>query len=100
MKILLALLILFSSSFTAHAHEDVFPFSATITVSGMTCEACVATLEKKFSKEEAVTEAKADLETQTIHVTFKPNTYVSKLQIREAVDWAGFELENIEYQHP
>ena len=100
MKILFALLLLFSLSFIAQANDENIPSSATVTVSGMTCEACVATLEKKFGKEEAVTEAKADLETQTINVTFKPDTYVSKPQIKEAVDWAGFDLKNIEYQYP
>ena len=97
---LLTLILLFSSSFTAQAHDDEFPLSVAVTVSGMTCEACVETLEKKFSKEEAATKVNADLETQTINVQFKSNTYISRLQIKEAVDWAGFDLENIEYQYP
>ena len=100
MRILFILLLLFGSSLTAQAHNDEFPLSVTVIVSGMMCEACVETLEKKFSKEEAVIKAKADLETQTISLTFKPDTYVSRLQIKEAVDWAGFDLKNIEYQYP
>lgn len=100
MKILLTFILFLCFSLPLQAHDDEFPISVIITVDGMTCEVCAQTLEKKFSEKEAVAEVHTDLETKKITLTFKHDTYVSRLQIRKALECGGYDLVNIEYQYP
>ncbi len=67
----------------------------TVTVSGMTCEACTQTMEVKFSKEESVENVSASFETQEIIIEEKDEQKLSDEKIAEIIHWGGYELKEI-----
>lgn len=67
----------------------------TVTVSGMTCQPCADTMEKKFSKEESVKNVSASFETQKIIIDEKDNITISDEKIAEIINWGGYDLKEI-----
>lgn len=65
-----------------------------LTVEGMQCEHCKASVEKALSSVEGVESAKVDLKKKTAAVTLSADTPDSTLT--EAVVNAGFEVKGIE----
>ena len=83
---------------TANAEDyNEVPNDIVITITGMTCSACTNTMEKKFSKENNVKKATADLETQTITVDMDGAAKISQERIQEIIDWGGYDLISIDY---
>ena len=64
--------------------------SATYTVSGMTCEHCVASVSEEVLEIAGVTGVDVDLPTGTLTVT--SDRPVSEDDVRAAVDEAGYEV--------
>lgn len=77
------------SPITAQADE------ITVSVAGMTCEACTQTMEKKFSKEESVESVTASFKAQEIIINEKENAALSDEKIAEIIYWGGYELKEI-----
>ena len=64
--------------------------TATYTVSGMTCEHCVASVSEEVLEIAGVTGVDVDLPTGTLTVTC--DRPVSEDDVRAAVDEAGYEV--------
>jgi copper chaperone len=64
--------------------------TATYTVSGMTCEHCVASVSEEVLEIAGVTGVDVDLPTGTLTVT--SDRPVSEDDVRAAVDEAGYEV--------
>ena len=64
--------------------------TATYTVSGMTCEHCVASVSEEVLEIAGVTRVDIDLPTGTLTVT--SDRPVSEDDVRAAVDEAGYEV--------
>ena len=64
--------------------------TATFTVSGMTCEHCVASVKEEVSEISGVTEVEVDLETGRL-VVVAPDP-VDPAAVRAAVDEAGYDV--------
>ena len=64
--------------------------TATYTVSGMTCEHCVASVTEEVLEIAGVTGVDVDLPTGTLTVT--SDRPVSEDDVRAAVDEAGYEV--------
>ena len=84
-------------SFGTYA-EETTPTSAIVEVKGMVCDFCAQSLKKVFGKKEAVKDIAVDLDTQMVTVNFKDSQKLTDKEIKEAIDWAGYDLVNIEYQ--
>jgi len=63
----------------------------TLSINGMTCSSCAATVEKSVSKIEGVNSATVNFATEKINVEFD-ETRVTIPQIKEAVAKTGYEL--------
>ena len=66
------------------------PSTASFTVSGMTCEHCVASVTEEVLEIDGVTAVHVDLATGAITVT--SDQPVSETDVRSAVDEAGYAL--------
>lgn len=64
--------------------------STTFTVTGMTCEHCVAAVSTEVSKIKGVTDVSIDLPSGA--VTVMATGPIDRAAISEAVDEAGYEL--------
>ena len=64
--------------------------TATYTVSGMTCEHCVASVTEELSELDGVTEVAVDLSTGA--VTVASSAHLDPAAVKAAVDEAGYEL--------
>ena len=84
-------------SFGTHA-EETTPTSAIVEVKGMVCDFCAQSLKKVFGKKEAVKEIDVNLDTQKVTVQFNDSQQLTDEEIKEAIDWAGYDLVNIEYK--
>ncbi len=62
----------------------------TYTVSGMTCEHCVASVTEEVSELEGVTDVAVDLPTGAVTVT--STAPVDEARVRAAVEEAGYHL--------
>ena len=62
---------------------------ATLTVPGISCGHCVATIEEAVGALAGVAQVKADAGTKRVEVAFDPNR-VSSAQIEAALDDAGY----------
>jgi copper ion binding protein len=82
--IVLFTLVIAVSAFSAEKIKTV-----TLSVSGMTCQSCVNTVEKALKKVEGVKEAKADLKKNRVTVSYASATITSAMLV-EAVSNAGF----------
>ena len=82
--IVLLTLIFALSAFAAEKVKTV-----TLSVSGMSCQSCVSTVEKALKKVEGVKEANADLKKNRVTVSYASATITSAMLI-EAVSNAGF----------
>ena len=80
-----------------HAQETT-PKFAVVEVKGMVCDFCAQSLKKVFGKKEAVKGIDVNLETQKVTVQFNDSQQLTNEEIKEAIDWAGYDLVNIEYQ--
>lgn len=66
----------------------------TITVNGMKCEHCKATVEAALKALEGVKSAKVNLAERNVNINFDEKV-VSEAQMKQAVDAAGhFEMVN------
>jgi len=66
----------------------------TITVNGMKCEHCKATVEAALKALEGVKSAEVNLAERNVNINFDENV-VSEAQMKQAVDAAGhFEMVN------
>ncbi|MFC1994470.1 heavy metal translocating P-type ATPase [Chloroflexota bacterium] len=65
--------------------------SVTLTISGMTCAACVANVEKALKDVSGVTSARANLPTSKVTVEYKPEQ-ASLKAMKKAVDSIGYEV--------
>ncbi len=64
--------------------------SATYTVTGMTCEHCVASVTEEISEIDGVHEVSVELGSGTVTVTSE--SAVTEADIRAAVEEAGYSL--------
>lgn len=65
----------------------------SITIEGMTCQHCVARVEKSLKELDGVVEAKVDLASKTAKLKFWED--VDDALIRTAVDDAGYQVTEI-----
>lgn len=61
------------------------------SIQGMTCSGCERTISRVVGNLEGVAEAKADLDSATVSVTYDPEK-VSIEKIRSAVDGIGYKF--------
>ena len=90
MKKLLSLIcaaIIFSTSNALAFETDV-----TIKIAGMTCEACVNTMQKVFKKVHSVQDVNVSLDDQTILIDEKDGLQISEEKIKELIEWGGYDL--------
>ncbi len=64
--------------------------STTYTVTGMTCEHCVASVTEEITEIAGVTDVAVDLPTGTVTVT--ADQPLDQAQVRAAVQEAGYQL--------
>jgi copper chaperone len=64
--------------------------STVISVSGMTCEHCVAAIEKEIGSLPGVTQVQVGLDTGTVRIAGNP--LPSNLALRDAVISAGYQM--------
>lgn len=74
------------------------PSTAVVTVEGLTCEVCVRRLEERISKVPGVKAATADLARQAAALTFEEGAAVSRDDITDAVQDAGFRATGVEWR--
>jgi copper chaperone CopZ len=89
-KLFLTFLLLFLST-PAFASNVI-----SVQIDGMTCRACVMTIEKQFGKLESVASVNADLDTQIITLAKKDSQNISDAKIKELIEWGGYDLIKIE----
>lgn len=90
-KIFLTLIILLLPIGAAKAFDS----DITIQIDGMTCEACVQTIEKSFRKLDSIADMDVNLETQTLLIDVIDNQDVSDEKIKELIEWGGYDLISI-----
>ena len=74
--------------------KGVIEMEKTITVNGMKCEHCKATVESALTALEGVKSAEVNLAERNVYINFDENV-VSEAQMKQAVDAAGhFEMLN------
>jgi putative copper-exporting ATPase len=74
--------------------KGVRDMEKTITVNGMKCEHCKATVEAALKALEGVKSAEVNLAERNVNINFDENV-VSEAQMKQAVDAAGhFEMVN------
>jgi len=88
MRVLLTLILL-CLPVSAHASDIV------VNLTGMSCQPCADTMEKKFSKEESVEEVSATFEPQQIVINVKEGANLSDEKIAEIINWGGYDLIEI-----
>lgn len=71
---------------------------AVVSVKGMVCSACAASLEKRLSGLADVKKVVVTLEKEQAVVTFAPETKVTDKDIQKAVTDAGFNVTKIEWR--
>ncbi len=64
---------------------------AELSVSGMTCAACVARVERALRKVDGVVDANVNLATERAGIVYRPEL-VDLSQLREAVEGAGYDV--------
>ncbi|MCL2874639.1 MAG: heavy metal translocating P-type ATPase [Defluviitaleaceae bacterium] len=64
---------------------------AILTVSGMSCAACAASVERTINKQEGVVQGQVNFGTEKLYVEFKPDL-ISIGEIFDVVEKAGFQL--------
>lgn len=67
---------------------------ATLTISGMHCGGCVASVDRVLAKLPGVGERKISVGTATLTVD---ESQVGEAQLREAVDGAGFDVTAVSW---
>lgn len=90
--LIIALSILTPPSFVMAQSDDA---DVTVTVDGMTCEACVQTLDKVFTKQESVNNVDVVLEDQTLAIDTVEGQILEDAKIKELVEWGGYDLVSI-----
>ena len=75
--------------------EDIATEKAVLSVKGMTCAACVATIESYVGCQDGVVNVSVALLAERAEVVFKPDE-ISPEQIKDAIDDVGFEGEVLE----
>ncbi|RFM27486.1 heavy-metal-associated domain-containing protein [Deminuibacter soli] len=66
--------------------------SVTLKASGLTCSMCSRAIYKALTKIDAVSEVKADIETSSYDIHFKPGAAVVLDDLKNAVKDAGFSV--------
>jgi copper ion binding protein len=66
------------------------PFAVTVSVTGMTCEHCVASVTEEVQEIPGVTEVRVDLATGSVSVT--SDQPLSDADVQAAVEEAGYQL--------
>ena len=66
-----------------------------IKIDGMTCIACVETMQKVFKKENSVDTVEVSLENQTITINTKEGQDISDEKIKELIEWGGYDFVSI-----
>jgi len=81
---------LFITSTATRASDDIL-----VKMDGMTCEMCVKTIKKKFKKQDSVENITGNFDEQNVTIDVKEGHTLSDETIKEIVDWAGFDLIEI-----
>jgi copper chaperone CopZ len=93
-KFLLALFIsLLTLPTTVSATEK--SYDIIIEASGMVCDFCAQSLTKVFSKKDSVESIDVDLDKSTVNVTLKDDGVLSDDEIKELIEWGGYDLISI-----
>ncbi len=90
-KIISLLLLTLSISLSALASES----TQQITVTGMTCKNCSASIKKALLKNPEVKEVTVDVKSGKVVITFNPEKTLTEAQIRESVKGAGYEVKSV-----
>jgi len=67
-----------------------------LTLDGMSCEPCAHTVKKAMNKQENVIDTLVTLDDQKVQIDLKDGTNLSDEEIKEVIDWAGYDLITIE----
>ncbi len=73
-----------------------FAKDLTLTVKGMTCGSCAKGIEKKFKRNEAVKDVKADFDTGKVLISLKDKADISDDQLQKMIKDSGYSIEKIE----
>lgn len=79
-----------------HAQDDVKTPDATVYVDGLACPFCAYGLEKKLKNLDAIRALEVQLEEGRVLLTFKEGQSLTKEEIQQAVEKAGFTARKIE----
>lgn len=70
--------------------------SLSITVNGMVCSFCAQGVEKKFKARAEINTVEVDLDTKTVHLTFKQNQTMPEADIKKMIQDSGFDVVSVE----
>ena len=90
-KIISLLMLTLSVSISAMANEA----TQQLTVTGMTCKNCAASIKKALLKNPEVKDVTVDVKSGKVVLTFNPEKTLTEAQIRESVKGAGFEVKSV-----
>ena len=65
----------------------------------MVCDFCAQSLNKIFSKKESVESINVNLDTSSITVYLKENKNLTDDEIKELIEWGGYDLVSIEREN-
>lgn len=67
-----------------------------VSVNGLVCDFCARALEKVFSKQDAVSGIKVDLDKGLVTVTMKPNQTIDDETLTKLITDSGYNVTNIQ----
>lgn len=80
---------------TAMAHQAMA--CSTAKVSGMTCEACAATVTANLKKIKGVTDVSVDVAKGTVTVYTAPKAKLSTAEVKKVVEFSGYKLVSVQH---
>ena len=92
-KLIVGVVVVLMCPFTVYASGPA-PY-ATITVKGMVCSFCVQGVEKKLMELKGVEKVTVNLKKKTVLVWTAKNASLSDLDMRNAIQSAGYNIESI-----
>ena len=77
---------------------EEFDRDIVVSVNGMVCDFCAQSIEKIFSKNEAVDKVDVNLDKQEVIIDLKDGQTISDEVVTEGITWAGYEAVKITRQ--
>lgn len=72
--------------------------SASLKVSGMSCEACAMSVTNNLKKIDGVQDVQVDVSTGTVDIFTQENATINKVEVQKMIDLSGFKLDSMTVQ--